>query len=343
MEDTSKKQALEATLVQIKKRFGKGSIMQLGMAEDLNVEAISTGSITLDKALGIGGVPRGRIIEIFGPEGCGKTTLALHIIAAAQKNGGISAFIDVEHALDPEYSKKLGVNVEDLYISQPNTGEEALEIVEMLIRSNAIDVIVVDSIAALVPKAEIEGDMGDAHMGLQARLMSQALRKLTAAISKSKTVTIFINQIRMKLGVMFGNPETTPGGKAMKFYSSVRLEVKKIENIKKGTDIVGSATRIKVVKNKVAPPFKEARVDIMFGEGISLEGELVDLGVESDIIEKSGAWYSYKDNKIGQGKENVKIYLKENPQIAREIELDLREKLGLLSMKKPVEAEEIEE
>ncbi len=343
MEDTSKKQALEATLVQIKKRFGKGSIMQLGMAEGLNVEAISTGSITLDKALGIGGVPRGRIIEIFGPEGCGKTTLALHIIAAAQKNGGIAAFIDVEHALDPEYSKKLGVNVEDLYISQPNTGEEALEIVEMLIRSNAIDVIVVDSIAALVPKAEIEGDMGDAHMGLQARLMSQALRKLTAAISKSKTVAIFINQIRMKLGVMFGNPETTPGGKAMKFYSSVRLEVKKVENLKKGTDIVGSATRIKVVKNKVAPPFKEARVDIMFGEGISLEGELVDLGVESDIIEKSGAWYSYKDNKIGQGKENAKIYLKENPQIAREIELDLREKLGLLSMKKPVEAEEIEE
>ena len=325
-----KQKALEATLVQIKKRFGKGSIMQLGVAEGLNIEAISSGSIALDRALGIGGVPRGRIIEVFGPEGCGKTTLALHIIASAQKRGGVAAFVDVEHALDPEYCKKLGVTIDDLYISQPGTGEEALEIVEMLVRSNAIDVIVLDSIAALVPRAEIEGDMGDPHMGLQARLMSQALRKLTASISKSKTVAIFINQIRMKLGVMFGNPETTPGGRAMKFYSSVRLEVRKIENLKKGTDIVGSGTRIKVVKNKVAPPFKEARVDIMFGEGISKEGELVDIGVDCNIIDKSGSWYSYKEIKIGQGKENAKIYLKENPQLAEEIEERIREKLGLL-------------
>lgn len=327
--DKTKENALEATLLQIQKRFGKGSIMQLGKAEALNVESISTGSIALDQILGIGGVPRGRIIEIFGPEGSGKTTLALHIIASAQKRGGYAAFIDVEHALDPSYCKRLGVNVDDLYISQPNTGEEALEIVEMLVRSNAIDVIVVDSIAALVPKAEIEGDMGDAHMGLQARLMSQALRKLTAAVSKSKTVTVFINQIRMKLGVMFGNPETTPGGKAMKFYSSVRLEVKKIEALKKGTEIVGAGTRIKVVKNKVAPPFREARVDIMFGEGISREGELLDLGVENGIIEKSGAWYTYKDNKLGQGKENSKIYLKENLSLADEIEKEIRIKLNL--------------
>ncbi|MEQ8224901.1 MAG: recombinase RecA, partial [Candidatus Eremiobacterota bacterium] len=318
--EEEKQKALDATLLQIQKRFGKGSIMQLGKTEALNVESISTGSIALDRALGIGGVPRGRIIEIYGPEGSGKTTMALHIIASAQKEGGTAAFIDVEHALDPEYCKKLGVKTDDLYISQPNTGEEALEIVEMLIRSNAIDVIVLDSIAALVPKDEIEGEMGDPHMALQARLMSQALRKLTGAVSKSKAVAIFINQIRMKVGVYFGNPETTPGGRAMKFYSSVRLEVKRGESIKKGNEIIGSSTKIKVVKNKVAPPFKEVVLDMMFGEGISKEGEVVDIGVEQGIIEKSGAWYTYKEQKIGQGKENVKIYLVEHPDVFEEIE-----------------------
>lgn len=332
--EEEKQKALDATLLQIQKRFGKGSIMQLGKTEALNVESISTGSIALDRALGIGGVPRGRIIEIYGPEGSGKTTMALHIIASAQKEGGTAAFIDVEHALDPEYCKKLGVKTDDLYISQPNTGEEALEIVEMLIRSNAIDVIVLDSIAALVPKDEIEGEMGDPHMALQARLMSQALRKLTGAVSKSKAVAIFINQIRMKVGVYFGNPETTPGGRAMKFYSSVRLEVKRGESIKKGTDIIGSSTKIKVVKNKVAPPFKEVVLDMMFGEGISKEGEVVDIGVEQGIIEKSGAWYTYKEQKIGQGKENVKIYLSEHPDVFEEIEKGIREKLNLFPSKK---------
>jgi len=332
--EEEKQKALDATLLQIQKRFGKGSIMQLGKTEALNVESISTGSIALDRALGIGGVPRGRIIEIYGPEGSGKTTMALHIIASAQKEGGTAAFIDVEHALDPEYCKKLGVKTDDLYISQPNTGEEALEIVEMLIRSNAIDVIVLDSIAALVPKDEIEGEMGDPHMALQARLMSQALRKLTGAVSKSKAVAIFINQIRMKVGVYFGNPETTPGGRAMKFYSSVRLEVKRGEAIKKGTDIIGSSTKIKVVKNKVAPPFKEVVLDMMFGEGISKEGEVVDIGVEQGLIEKSGAWYTYKEQKIGQGKENVKIYLAEHPDVFEEIEKGIREKLNLFPSKK---------
>ncbi len=332
--EEEKQKALDATLLQIQKRFGKGSIMQLGKTEALNVESISTGSIALDRALGIGGVPRGRIIEIYGPEGSGKTTMALHIIASAQKEGGTAAFIDVEHALDPEYCKKLGVKTDDLYISQPNTGEEALEIVEMLIRSNAIDVIVLDSIAALVPKDEIEGEMGDPHMALQARLMSQALRKLTGAVSKSKAVAIFINQIRMKVGVYFGNPETTPGGRAMKFYSSVRLEVKRGESIKKGNDIIGSSTKIKVVKNKVAPPFKEVVLDMMFGEGISKEGELVDIGVEQGLIEKSGAWYTYKEQKIGQGKENVKMYLAEHRDVFEEIEKGIREKLNLLSGKK---------
>ncbi|HPZ10552.1 MAG TPA: recombinase RecA [Candidatus Eremiobacteraeota bacterium] len=327
--DEEKQKALDATLLQIQKRFGKGAIMQLGKAEALNIESISTGSIALDRALGIGGVPRGRIIEIFGPEGSGKTTLALHIISSAQKENGMVAFIDVEHALDPEYCKKLGVNVDDLYISQPNTGEEALEIVELLVRSNAIDVIVVDSIAALVPKAEIEGEMGDAHMGLQARLMSQALRKLTGAISKSKTVAIFINQIRMKIGVMFGNPETTPGGRAMKFYSSIRLEVRKIDAIKKGNEIIGANTKIKVVKNKVAPPFKELTIDIMFGEGISIQGELIDLGADYGIIEKSGSWYTYKGNKLGQGRENAKIFLTENPSIFKDIEKEIRSKFNL--------------
>mgnify|MGYP000961846754 FL=1 len=332
--EEEKQKALDATLLQIQKRFGKGSIMQLGKTEALNIESISTGSIALDRALGIGGVPRGRIIEIYGPEGSGKTTMALHIIASAQKEGGTAAFIDVEHALDPEYCKKLGVKTDDLYISQPNTGEEALEIVEMLIRSNAIDVIVLDSIAALVPKDEIEGEMGDPHMALQARLMSQALRKLTGAVSKSKAVAIFINQIRMKVGVYFGNPETTPGGRAMKFYSSVRLEVKRGESIKKGSDIIGSSTKIKVVKNKVAPPFKEVVLDMMFGEGISKEGEVVDIGVEQGIIEKSGAWYTYKEQKIGQGKENVKIYLTEHPDVFEEIEKRIREKLNLFPSKK---------
>ena len=327
--DEEKQKALDATLLQIQKRFGKGAIMQLGKAEALNIESISTGSIALDRALGIGGVPRGRIIEIFGPEGSGKTTLALHIISSAQKENGMVAFIDVEHALDPEYCKKLGVNVDDLYISQPNTGEEALEIVELLVRSNAIDVIVVDSIAALVPKAEIEGEMGAAHMGLQARLMSQALRKLTGAISKSKTVAIFINQIRMKIGVMFGNPETTPGGRAMKFYSSIRLEVRKIDAIKKGNEIIGANTKIKVVKNKVAPPFKELTIDIMFGEGISIQGELIDLGADYGIIEKSGSWYTYKGNKLGQGRENAKIFLTENPSIFKDIEKEIRSKFNL--------------
>jgi recombination protein RecA len=331
--DDEKQKALDATLLQIQKRFGKGSIMQLGKTEALNIESISTGSIALDRALGIGGVPRGRIIEIYGPEGSGKTTMALHIIASSQKEGGTAAFIDVEHALDPEYCKKLGVKIDDLYISQPTTGEEALEIVEMLIRSNAIDVIVLDSIAALVPKDEIEGEMGDPHMALQARLMSQALRKLTGAVSKSKAVAIFINQIRMKIGVYFGNPETTPGGRAMKFYASVRLEVKRGESIKKGNDIIGSATKIKVVKNKVAPPFKEVVLDMMFGEGISKEGEVVDIGVEQGIIEKSGAWYTYKEQKLGQGKENVKIYLTEHRDLFEEIEKGIRQKLNLFPFK----------
>lgn len=319
-----KKKAIELAISQIEKQFGKGSVMKLGDNKKLNVESISTGSIDLDLALGIGGVPRGRIVEIYGPESSGKTTVALHIIAEAQRIGGEAAFIDVEHALDPVYAKNLGVDINNLIVSQPDTGEQALEICETLVRSGAIDVIVIDSVAALVPKAEIDGDMGDSHIGLQARLMSQALRKLTGAINKSKCCTIFINQLREKVGVMFGNPETTPGGRALKFYSSVRLEVRKVENIKQGNDVVGTRTKVKVVKNKVAPPFKQAEFDIMYGTGISREGSVLDAAANNDIIIKSGAWYSYGDTRIGQGRENAKQYLKENPALTREIEDKIR-------------------
>ncbi|MDI3540841.1 MAG: recombination protein RecA [Thermosediminibacterales bacterium] len=325
-----KQKALEIALNQIERQFGKGSIMKLGeAATKLNVETISTGALPLDIALGVGGVPRGRIVEIFGPESSGKTTVALHIIAEAQKNGGIAAFIDAEHALDPTYAKNLGVDIDNLLISQPDTGEQALEIAEALVRSSAVDVIVIDSVAALVPKAEIDGEMGDAHVGLQARLMSQALRKLAGAISKSRTTAIFINQLREKVGVMFGNPETTPGGRALKFYSSIRLEVKRIESLKQGNDIIGNRTRIRVVKNKVAPPFKQADFDIMYGEGISREGCILDFGVEIEMINKSGAWYSFGDERLGQGRENAKQYLKENPEIAIKIENAIKEKYGI--------------
>jgi recombination protein RecA len=321
-----KRAALDMALKQIEKQFGKGSIMKLGEASStMNVETIPTGSIALDIALGVGGLPRGRIIEIYGPESSGKTTVALHSVAEVQKRGGQAAFIDAEHALDPIYAKKLGVNIDELLISQPDTGEQALEIAEALVRSGAVDIVVVDSVAALVPKSELEGDMGDSHVGLQARLMSQALRKLAGAISKSKAIAIFINQIREKIGVMFGNPETTTGGRALKFYSTVRLEVRRAEALKLGTDIVGSRTRIKVVKNKVAPPFKQADVDIMFGEGISREGSIIDIGTEIDIVQKSGAWYSYGDERLGQGRENAKVYLKEHPEITEVIEQQIRE------------------
>jgi recombination protein RecA len=332
-----KQKALEMAINQIEKQFGKGSVMRLGEGAILNIEAISTGSLDLDIALGIGGVPRGRIIEIFGPESSGKTTVALHIIAEAQKNGGSAAFIDAEHALDPIYAKNLGVDIENLILSQPDTGEQALEIAEALVRSGAIDVIVIDSVAALVPKAEIEGEMGDAHVGLQARLMSQALRKLAGSISKSKCVAVFINQLREKVGVMFGNPETTPGGRALKFYASVRLDVRKIDIIKQGENIIGNRTRVKVVKNKVAPPFKQAEFDIMYGTGISREGNVLDLAVNNDIIQKSGAWFSYNDMKLGQGRENAKTYLKENPNIAIEVENKIREKYNLPIIKENVQ------
>ena len=313
-EKDDKKRALDLALAQIEKQYGKGAVMKLGTAEAAaDVPAISTGSLGLDIALGIGGIPRGRVVEIFGPESSGKTTLTLHAIAEAQKAGGVAAFIDAEHALDLGYARKLGVQTDDLLVSQPDTGEQALEIAETLVRSGAIDIIVVDSVAALVPRAEIEGEMGDAHMGLQARLMSQALRKLTAAISKSQTTVIFINQIRMKLGVMFGNPETTTGGNALKFYSSVRLDIRRIESIKEGQDVTGSRVRVKVVKNKLAPPFKQAEFDVMFAEGISKMGELVDLGVEKRILEKAGAWYSYKSDRLGQGREAVRDFLKNEP------------------------------
>ena len=324
----TKKEALANALKQIEKDFGKGSIMRLGeAAKDLNIEVIPTGILPLDVALGIGGVPRGRIIEVYGPESSGKTTVALHMIAEAQKMDGIAAFIDAEHALDPVYAKKLGVDIDNLLISQPDTGEQALDIVDALVRSGAIDIIVVDSVAALVPKQEIEGDMGDSHVGLQARLMSQAMRKLTGIISKSRTTAIFINQIREKVGVMFGNPETTTGGRALKFYSSVRLDVRKIDVIKQGTDIIGNRTRIRVVKNKISPPFKVAEFDIMYGEGASKTGSLIDMAVEMDIMDKSGAWYSYNGSRLGQGKENVKKALQENPAMYEEIEKKLREKL----------------
>ena len=324
-QNTEKKKALEIALSQIEKQFGKGSVMKLGEYQAMNVEAIPTGALGLDIALGIGGVPRGRIIEIFGPESSGKTTLALHIIAEAQKMNGEAAFIDAEHALDPIYAKHLGVDIDNLIVSQPDTGEQALEITESLVRSGALDVIVVDSVAALVPKAEIDGDMGDSHMGLQARLMSQALRKLAGAINKSKTVIIFINQLREKIGVMFGNPETTTGGRALKFYASVRLDIRKIENIKQDGEIVGNRARVKVVKNKVAPPFREAEFDIVYGKGISKEGNILDMAVNLDIIEKSGSWFSYNGEKIGQGRENVKLYLHNNPEVMEEVEKKVRE------------------
>jgi recombination protein RecA len=326
-----KRQALEAALAQIDKTFGKGSIMRLGAADhQIDVEAISTGSLGLDIALGIGGLPRGRIVEIYGPESSGKTTLALHVIAEAQKRGGITAFVDAEHALDPAYARKLGVKVEDLLISQPDTGEQALEIADTLVRSGAVDVLVIDSVAALTPKAELEGEMGDSLPGLQARLMSQALRKLTGSISKSGTMVIFINQIRMKIGVMFGNPETTTGGNALKFYASVRLDIRRIGAIKEREEVVGNQTRVKVVKNKVAPPFKEVEFDIMYGEGISKNGELVDLGVKAGVVEKSGAWFSFDGQRIGQGRENTKAFLKQNPKIAHAIEKAVRQSAGLL-------------
>ena len=324
-QNTEKKRALEVALSQIEKQFGKGSVMKLGEYQAMNVEAIPTGALGLDIALGIGGVPRGRIIEIFGPESSGKTTLALHIIAEAQKMNGEAAFIDAEHALDPVYAKHLGVDIDNLIVSQPDTGEQALEITESLVRSGALDVIVVDSVAALVPKAEIDGDMGDSHMGLQARLMSQALRKLAGAINKSKTVIIFINQLREKIGVMFGNPETTTGGRALKFYASVRLDIRKIENIKQDGEIVGNRARVKVVKNKVAPPFREAEFDMVYGKGISKEGNILDMAVNLDIIEKSGSWFSYNGEKIGQGRENVKQYLHNNPEVMEEVEKKVRE------------------
>ncbi len=332
-----KKQALDLALTQIEKQFGKGAIMKLGGAElPTDIPAISTGSLTLDMALGIGGLPRGRVIEIYGPESSGKTTLCLYAIAEAQKAGGAAAFIDAEHALDIAYAKKLGVQTDDLLIAQPDTGEQALEIAETLVRSGALDIIVVDSVAALVPRAEIEGEMGDSHMGLQARLMSQALRKLTGAISKSQASLIFINQIRMKIGVMFGNPETTTGGNALKFYSSVRLDIRRIEAIKEGQDVMGSRVRVKVVKNKMAPPFKQAEFDVMFAQGISKVGELVDLGVDRRLIDKAGAWYSYKEERLGQGREAVKTFLKNNPDIAQTIEAQIRESYGLVP-KPPLE------
>ncbi len=343
--EENKKKALGAALSQIERQFGKGSVMRLG--DDIavrDIEVISTGSLTLDIALGIGGLPRGRIVEIYGPESSGKTTLTLQVIAECQRHGGTAAFIDAEHALDPAYAKRLGVNVDELLISQPDTGEQALEITDMLVRSSSIDVIVIDSVAALTPKAEIEGEMGDSHMGLQARLMSQALRKLTANIKRSNTLVIFINQIRMKIGVMFGNPETTTGGNALKFYASVRLDIRRIGSVKSGDEIVGSETRVKVVKNKVAPPFKQAEFDILYNEGISHEGEIIELGVNHGFVDKAGAWYSYKGNRIGQGKENVRQHLQENKAIADELEKAIRNTLlapALIGSKAPLVEEEL--
>ena len=326
---SDRKAALDMALKQIEKQFGKGSIMKLGEQSDRRIATSSSGSLAIDAALGVGGYPRGRIVEIYGPESSGKTTVTLHAIAEIQANGGTAAFIDAEHALDPVYAQKLGVNIDELLLSQPDTGEQALEICEALVRSGAIDIIVIDSVAALVPKAEIEGEMGDSHMGLQARLMSQALRKLSGVISKSNTLAIFINQIREKIGVMFGNPETTTGGRALKFYSSIRLEVRRGEALKQGTEIIGNKTKIKVVKNKVAPPFRTAEVDIMYGEGISKEGEIVDIGADLDIIQKSGSWYSYGDERIGQGRENAKQFLKENPSIRNEVSEKIRQQFGI--------------
>ena len=324
-ENVEKRKALEVAMSQIEKQFGKGSVMKLGEFKAMEIEAIPTGALSLDIALGIGGVPRGRIIEVYGPESSGKTTLALHVIAEAQKMGGEAAFIDAEHALDPVYAKKLGVDIDNLIVSQPDTGEQALEITEALVRSGALDVIVVDSVAALVPKAEIDGDMGDSHMGLQARLMSQALRKLAGAINKSKTVLIFINQLREKIGVMFGNPETTTGGRALKFYASVRMDIRKIENIKQDGQVVGNRVRVKVIKNKVAPPFREAEFDVLYGKGISKEGNIFDMAVNLEIIDKSGSWFSYNGERIGQGRENAKRYLIERPELLKEVETKVRD------------------
>ena len=332
-ENKEKNRALEAAISQIDENFGKGSVMKLGQKAAINVESISTGSLSLDLALGIGGLPKGRVVEIYGPESSGKTTLALQVVAESQKNGGICGFIDAEHALDPVYAKKLGVKTEELLISQPDTGEQALEIADTLIKSGSISVLVIDSVAALTPRAELEGEMGDHHVGLQSRLMSQALRKLTSSIAKTNTMVIFINQIRMKIGIMFGNPETTSGGNALKFYSSVRMDIRRIGAIKEKEQIVGNATRVKVVKNKVSPPFKVIEFDLMYGKGISKSGELVDLGSKTDIVEKSGAWYAYKGEKIGQGRENAKIFLEKNPKIAAEIEMAIRTKAGMISKK----------
>lgn len=330
MEREEKLKALDAAIGQIERQFGKGAVMKLGdPSVQMNVETIPTGSISLDLALGLGGIPKGRIVEIYGPESSGKTTVTLHMIAEVQKRGGIAGFIDAEHALDPVYAKNIGVDVDNLYISQPDNGEQALEITETMVRSGAIDIVVVDSVAALVPKAEIDGDMGDSHVGLQARLMSQALRKLTAVISKSNCTVVFINQLREKVGIMFGNPETTTGGRALKFYSSVRLDVRRIESLKQGGEVIGNRTRVKVVKNKIAPPFKEAEFDIMFGEGISVIGDILDLAADNGIINKSGAWYAYEGNKIGQGRENAKQYLKDNPAVCDEVEKKVRELFNL--------------
>ncbi len=333
LENKEKNKALDAAISQITDNFGKGSVMKLGQKKAMDIESISTGSLSLDLALGIGGLPKGRIVEIYGPESSGKTTLALQVIAEAQKSGGICAFVDAEHALDPVYAKKLGVNTEELLISQPDAGEQALEIADTLVKSGSISVIVIDSVAALTPKAEIEGDMGDHHVGLQSRLMSQALRKLTSSISNTNTMMIFINQIRMKIGVMFGSPETTSGGNALKFYSSVRMDIRRIGAIKDKDVIIGNSTRVKVVKNKVSPPFKVVEFDLMYGKGISKVGELIDLGAKAEIVEKSGAWYAYKGEKIGQGRENAKIYLEQNPNVAAEIEMAIREKAGVITKK----------
>ncbi len=343
MVQEEKMKALDAALAQIEKQFGKGSVMKLGdQGANMNIETVPTGSLSLDVALGLGGIPKGRVVEIYGPESGGKTTVALHMVAEVQKRGGIAGFIDAEHALDPVYAKKIGVDIDNLYISQPDNGEQALEITETMVRSGAVDIIIVDSVAALVPKAEIEGDMGDSHVGLQARLMSQALRKLTGIISKSNCTVVFINQLREKVGVMFGNPETTTGGRALKFYSSIRLEVRRGEAIKQNGEVVGNRTKIKVVKNKIAPPFKEAEFDIMFGQGISREGDILDLAANNNIVNKSGAWYAYNGNKIGQGRENAKQYLREHPDIMDEVEKKVREKYGLIPSESKDEREQPE-
>ena len=339
MDTAEKMKALDAALTQIEKAYGKGSVMKLGdSGANMNIETVPTGSLSLDLALGLGGIPKGRVVEIYGPESSGKTTVALHMVAEVQKRGGIAGFIDAEHALDPVYARKIGVDIDNLYISQPDNGEQALEITETMVRSGAVDIVIVDSVAALVPKAEIDGDMGESHMGLQARLMSQALRKLTGIMSKSNCTVIFINQIREKIGVMFGNPETTTGGRALKFYASVRMDVRRTDSLKQNGEVVGNHVRVKVVKNKIAPPFKEAEFDIMFGQGISKEGDILDLGVKLDIVEKSGAWYAYDGTKIGQGRENAKIYLKDNPTVCLEIENKVREHYGL----QPTEAVEVQ-